>query len=220
MKNFLNTMKLLTFTFKFKLTMVMMGLFMIFGFGTVAINTLEGQSEYIGYFWGPFVSIFVLQCLFNVLYAKMVVVSPKYKKLIIEGTGQIYLFMAVVMYLLYTVLVCFVAKYFDVYFDLNVATFEYVITAICSSIYIQVYYRNMFLGILSLASIVYFAGISSVGAEWINKLSALDIKTGTVFACGFASMICGFVIVNIVGRILYRFSFSDKVMKMQLSRIK
>ena len=220
MKNLIDCFKVLRYTFKFKLTMVAMVLFMLFGWGTLVINGLEKNNSYVGYFWGPFASIFLLQCLFNVLYAKIVVSSPKFKKMIIEGTSQIYLVLAIIMYFLYIVLAYFITNKMDIYFDLNVATFEYVITAISMAIYIQVYYRNMFLGILSMAPVIYFAGISSVSSKFIEKISALDVKSWTVMICGFAGMVVGYLIVYGIGRLIYRFSFSDKVMKMQLSRIK
>ena len=216
----INSIKMLKYDFQRKFTII--GFIM---FGCMAIGYSIGNAhglDMVGaYFWGPFMGMFPLQSLYNVLYAKCVVAYPKYKKYIVQGTVILHSIFMVTMYLLCIVLYYICSKQFGFEFDVKFAVISFLIVDIGLAIYIQVYYRNAILGILSMLPTMYIILASNNPQNKLVKyIAGLSIDDITIMIIGAVGLVVCEVILYVVSLLLYKIPFSDGVMKRMLSRIR
>ena len=131
-----DSIKILKYDFQKKFTII--GL-IIFGIMAISysIGNAHGLDMVGAYFWGPFMGMFPLQSLYNVLYAKSVVASPKYKKFIVQGTVILHSLFMIAMYLLCIVLYYVCSRQFDFAFDVKYAVISFLIVDLGLAIYIQ-----------------------------------------------------------------------------------
>ena len=120
----INSIKMLKYDFQKKFMIIGLILFGCMAIG-YSIGNARGLNMVGAYFWGPFMGMFPLQSLYNVLYAKCVVASPKYKKYIVQGTIILHSIAMVVMYLLCIVLYYVCSKQFDFAFDVKYAVIAF-----------------------------------------------------------------------------------------------
>ena len=220
MKLFINTFKLLKYDFQKK--------FMIFGllFFTCmtvgySIGNAHGHNMPGAYFWGPFMGIFPLQALFNVLYSKYVVSSPKFKDYIIKGTVILHSVVMIFMYLLSVVFYYLLSKEKGFAFDLKAGVVSFILVAIGLAAYIQVYYRNAFLGMLCIIPImIVIIGTTEPTSKFMRFIHSLKFNDMQMLLIGVAGLVVCEVVLYVIARLLYKVPFSDNTMKRMLSKVR
>lgn len=216
----INSIKMLKYDFQRKYMIIGLLAFSCMAIG-YSIGNAHGLNMVGAYFWGPFMGMFPLQSLYNVLYAKSVVASPKFKKYIVQGTVILHSIFMVVMYLLCIVVYYAFSKQFDFTFDVKYAVISFLIVDVGLAIYIQVYYRNALLGILSMIPTMYIILASNNPQNKLIKLvSELSFDDITFMIIGAVGLVICELIIYVVALLLYKIPFSDGVMKRMLSKIR
>ena len=139
---FSTSFKMMKYTFQKKIAFL--GFIIMMALGVFMGITGVSEGNVTGYFWGAFAPIFGLQAFMNVMYAKYVSVSPKYKELITKGSAVIHVVMTLVGYLVFVVGLKIYADATDKPFDTKNILFQFLLTVVCLSVYMQVYYRYYF----------------------------------------------------------------------------
>lgn len=220
MKNYKNSFKLLKYDFQLKVTIIAVIFFLVMAVG-YSVGNAQGADMVGAYYWGPFMGIFPLQSLYNVLYAKYVVSSPKYREYIVKGTMFLHGTFMMFMYLICIVLYYYLSRTYNFQFDVKTAVFSFLAVDLGLAIYIQVYYRNMILGIVAMIPALYVMFLSnnpnSKILKFINNINLGDVEILIVGAVGV--LVCE-AILYWVALLLYKIPFSDSVMKRMLSKVR
>ena len=208
--------KLLKYDIQKKMMIVSL---LLFSFMTVLYTFLffNNQQQMGAHYWLPFMAIFPLQGLYNVMFSKYVISAPKFRKILIKGTTILHTTFTVVAYIIAIGGECLIAR--EIGFDLNIKmiVMTFLMVDLTTIIYIQIYYRSVFWGIVSIVPMCVCLIAATQFRDFVTKLQFDD---SIMIVVGFVGIALISAISYGVGCLLYKIPFSDAVIKRMLSKTK
>ena len=177
----------------------------------------EGVQQMGANYWLPFMAIFPLQGLHNVMFSKYVISSPKFRKIIIKGTVALQTAFAVFAYIIAVGGEWIIAKQINFDLDIKMIVMTFLIVDLTTVVYIQIYYRSVFWGIVCIIPMCVCLVAATQVRDFVMKMKFDD---SIMIIVGFAGIAVIATIAYGVGCLLYKIPFSDAVIKRMLSKTK